>query len=193
MTALAVFAYGSLVDPRSAALTLGREVESTPARLGGWRRRWSQARDNRSVEKSFATEPGGALPAWILGLNIEPAPGVPPSAGPNGVLIEVTEAELAALDRRELRYDRVEVEVPGHRDRFAKVLSYKAKPANRAPTPPVGAVIVAAYARTVEDAFAAIGPDELATYLETTGPPPVDVVDLTLVGGAIPPGNPRQW
>ena len=193
MTAIAVFAYGSLVDPRSAALTLGREVEPIPARLDGWRRRWSQARDNLSAEKTFAAGPSGALPPWILGLNIEPDQSIAVTTGPNGVLIEVDEAELAALDRRELRYDRVEVEIPSEADRFATIFSYTAKPANFAPQPPAGAVIVAAYAQTVERAFAAIGPSELATYLATTGPPPVELIDAQLVGGEIPTGNPRQW
>jgi cation transport regulator ChaC len=193
MTAIAVFAYGSLVDQQSAAMTLGREVEAIPARLGGWRRRWSQVRDNLAVEKTFAIGSSGALPTRILGLNIEPAPGVTAAAGPNGTLIEVTEADLAALDRRELRYDRVEVEVAEQGSRFATVFSYTAKPANHASRPPAGAVIVAAYARTVERGFAAIGAAELATYLETTGPPPAEVVEARLVVGAIPVGNPRQW
>jgi cation transport regulator ChaC len=193
MTAIAVFAYGSLVDPPSAAKTLGREAESLPARLAGWRRRWSQARDNLEVEKTFAIEPGGALPRWIMGLNIEPDPGRPASVGPNGALIEVTEAELTALDRRELRYDRVEVAIPEYADHFSTIYSYTAKPAHFAPKPPAGAVIVAAYAKTVERAFAAMGAVELEDYLATTGKPPVDVVDATLVRDRIPPGNPRRW
>ena len=193
MTRIAVFAYGSLVDPRSAGLTVGRKVEPIPARLGGWRRRWSQARDNLQAEKTFAVEPGGALPSWILGLNLEPAPGISLAEGPNGALIEVTEAELAALDRRELRYDRVEVGHSGPGDRFDKIFAYTAKAANFAPDPPPGAAIVAAYAKTVERAFAAIGPSELETYLATTGPPPVEPVEAVLIRDRIPPGNPRDW
>jgi hypothetical protein len=105
----------------------------------------------------------------------------------------VNEEELVDLDRRELRYDRIEVTIPSEADRFAAIFSYTAKPAHFAPRPPAGAVIVTAYARTVERAFAALGPAELATYLATTGPPPVDVVDAQLVSGNIPAGNPRQW
>lgn len=193
MTRIAVFAYGSLVDPRSAALTMARTVEPMPARLGGWRRRWSQARDNLRAEKTFAIEPGGALPPWILGLNLEPAPGTPQAEGPNGALIEVTAAELTALDRRELRYDRIEVAAPPHEDRFGKVFAYTAKPAHFAPEPPAGAAIVAAYARTVETAFAALGASELDTFRATTGPPPVEPVDAVLIRDRIPPGNPRDW
>ena len=69
---LALFAYGSLVSPASAARTLGRPVEApAPARLPGWRRRWSLARDNLRSEKTFARADGSA-PPYFLGLNIEP-------------------------------------------------------------------------------------------------------------------------
>jgi cation transport regulator ChaC len=193
MTRIAVFAYGSLVDPHSAAQTLGRDVDAAPARIGGWRRRWSQARDNLDAEKTFGIEPGGALPPWILGLNIEEDPSATPDTGPNGVLIEVSEAELAALDRRELRYDRVEVAVPSQASRFDAIFAYTAKPAHFAPEPPPGAIIVAAYARTVEHAFAALGSAELETFRSTTGLLPVDLVDAILVRDRIPPGNPREW
>lgn len=69
---LAIFAYGSLVDPASASATLGREVgEPVPVALAGWRRRFSQARDNRRCEKTFARGDDGRVPTWILGLNLE--------------------------------------------------------------------------------------------------------------------------
>jgi cation transport regulator ChaC len=193
MTRIAIFAYGSLVDPRSAAETIGREVELTPARLCGWRRRWSQVRDNLRAEKTFAIEPGDELPPWILGLNIEPDPNGAEADGPNGALLEVTESELAALDRRELRYDRVEVTIPSQADRFAKIFAYTAKPAHFAPRPPAGAAIVATYARTVERAFESLGTTGLERFHATTGPPPVEPVEAILIHGRIPPGNPRDW
>lgn len=194
MTRIAVFAYGSLVDPRSAAQTLGREVVPIPARLGGGRRRWSQARDNLHAEKTFAIKPDGELPAWILGLNWEPDHAASESESPNGALIEVSEAELTALDRRELRYDRIEVAPPlEHEERFATVFTYTAKPANFAPQPPAGAAIVAAYARTVERAFAAMGAAELDAYRATTGAPPIAPIEAILVRDRIAAGNPREW
>lgn len=193
MTRIAVFAYGSLVNPRSAAQTLGRAVDAVPARLGGWRRRWSQAHDNLAAEKTFAIEPGGALPPWILGLNIEPDPSSRPGAGPNGALLEVSEAGLAALDLRELRYDRVEVTVPSAAGRFDAIFAYTAKPAHFVPRPPVGAAIVAAYVRAVESAFESMGGAELEIFRATTGAPPVDPVEAVLVRDRIPPGNPREW
>ncbi|MGI8727624.1 MAG: hypothetical protein ACR2K6_08110, partial [Solirubrobacterales bacterium] len=64
------------MDPASASETLGREVgEPTPATLLGWRRRFSQARDNRRCEKTFARSDDGSVPTWILGLNLERAAG----------------------------------------------------------------------------------------------------------------------
>jgi cation transport regulator ChaC len=195
MTRIAVFGYGSLVDPASAGLTLGRPVERTwPARLDGWRRRFSQARDNRSCEKRFARADDGSVPVHILALNIEVTTD---GSAPNGALIELTADELARLDRRELRYDRVEIEAaavhaPGA-PAFERIFTYTAKPAHHAPEPPHGAVILTSYAAAVEAAFARLGPGELDRYRATTLPYPAELVEGLLVEDRIPPGNPRDW
>ncbi len=192
MTRIAVFAYGSLVDPASAARTLGRQFPPpAPTRIEGWRRRWSVVRDNRRVEKTFAVEPGGRVPEWILGLNLEPLGGR--LEGANGALLEVSEAELARLDRREMRYDRTEVTSSLPEAGFDLVVAYRAKPEHYAPEPPPGAVIIANYVRAVEAAFAALGDGELDTYLSTTEAPPVETVEARLVEDRIPTGNPRAW
>ncbi len=190
---LAVFAYASLVDPESAAMTLGHAVEPAGlARLRGWRRRWTTCRDNLRSEKTFAL-PDGSSPSHCLGLNIEPAHA--DAEGPNGALIAVTPAELERLDLREVRYDRIEVTSavdplpPG----IAGVFAYRAKPERHAPVPPRGAVIIAAYARAVEAAFAALGQGALELYRRTTEAPPAPVVEAVLVRDRIPPGNPRRW
>lgn len=190
----AVFAYGSLVDPDSAARTLGRSAgEGRPATLEGWRRRFSVCRDNRRSEKTFAT-PYGVVPDKILGLNLERSGDG--SAAPNGRLFEVTEADLARLDLREMRYDRADVtaSVGGeHAGEFDRVVAYVAKAGHFAPEPPAGAVIIAAYARTVERAFEALSPGEGERYRETTLPYPVELIEGVLVADAIPAGNPREW
>jgi hypothetical protein len=195
MTRIAVFAYASLVDPASASLTLGREVpQPPPARLRGWRRRWSQARDNMREEKTFAIEPGGRLPPWVLGLNIEPDSEVADDDGPNGALLEVSEAELRRLDLREIRYDRLDVTAEvGAAAGFDLIVAYRAKADHFAPHPPPGAVILASYARAVEQAFESLGDGQRETFLRTTGPPPVELVEARLVRDRIPPGNPRAW
>jgi hypothetical protein len=193
MQRIAVFAYGSLASRESAERTLGRPVEHAgAARLGGWRRRWSQARDNTRVEKTFA-RPDGSIPRHCLGLNVEPGH---PGAGPNGALIELTEPELDRLATRELRYDRVEItDALGSQAgaRFDRVYTFVAKPANFTRSIPPGAVIAAAYARAVEAAFDSLGPGQLDLFNETTGPYPVELVEVTLVRDRIPPGNPREW
>lgn len=190
---IAVFAYGSLASLASAERTLGRPVtHGAPARLAGWQRRWSQLRDNIATEKTFARADDGTLPPYCLGLNVERASG----PGPNGALIEVTEAELERLDAREIRYERIdvtgEIEAEGPLG-FDRVATFRAKPANFAPSPPSGAVILATYARAVEAAFDSIGPGQLDLFRETTGPYPVDVIEAVLVRHQIPAGNPTGW
>jgi hypothetical protein len=190
---LAIFAYGSLAGLSSAGRTLGRPVERLGvARLPGWRRRWSQARDNLRSEKTFARADDGALPPYCLGLNIERSA----DAGPNGVLIEITVEELDRLAVREIRYEAVEVtaEIVAERDAsFDRVITFTAKPTNYAETPPPGAVILASYARAVEAAFESLGSGQLDLFRETTGPHPVEVVEGVLVRDQIPAGNPREW
>jgi cation transport regulator ChaC len=188
---LGLFGYGSLVLPESASMTLGRPVGMLqPARLRGWRRRFSQRRDNLTCEKTFECS-GGWRPVWILGLNVEEGED---EAGPvNGVVIELSEAELDRLDIREIRYDRVDVTglVDGE-DLPDRIVTYTAKEFHFAPEPPEDSVILATYAAAVEDGFAGLGPGELDHYLATT-PYPVDRAEATLVVDHIPDGNPRAW
>ena len=189
---LGLFGYGSLVLPESAGMTLGRPVpEAQPARLREWKRRWSQGRDNLTCEKTFELE-GGHRPEWILGLNVER--GEDPAGPVNGVVIELTEAELDRLDVREIRYDRIEVTglVEGE-GLPARIVTYTAKEWHHRPEPPRDAFILATYARAVESAFEALGEGELERYLATTGPYPVERVEATLVMDRIPDGNPRAW
>lgn len=197
-TGVAVFGYGSLVDLRSASATLGRPVDKVwPARLSGWRRRFSAARDNRRSEKTFARAGDGWVPPIVLALNLERAP-TGTTGSPNGAVIEVTPAELDRLDRRELRYDRVEVTDAVQARRVPpgaglRVYAYVAKSEQLAVEPPPEAVILATYVAAVEWAFEGLGPGELETYRQTTGPPPVEVIDARLVRGDIPDGNPKNW
>jgi cation transport regulator ChaC len=189
---LAVFAYGSLVSPASAAETLGRPVDPVPARLRGWRRRWTICRDNLASEKTFALA-DGSLPPYVLGLNLEPDL----ECAANGALIELSETEADRLDLREMRYDRTDVTeaatLAGGGRPEGRVITYLAKPERHALKPPAGAVVMATYVSTVEAAFAALGDGELARFRATTDAPPVDAVEATLVRDAIPPGNPRRW
>jgi hypothetical protein len=196
VSSLAVFGYGSLVSPASVAETLGHDAPAPiPARLAGWRRRWSLVRDNARAEKGFEPIEGDPFD-YCLGLNLEPVPEAPRDRWPNGGLIELTAVELDRLDRRELRYDRVEVtaDVRGDAaDRFGAVFTYAAKPENFAAQPPPRSVVLASYLRACEAAFEELGPAELAAFARTTDPVPVPVVEGRLVRDEIPEGNPRAW
>lgn len=194
MKRLAVFGYGSLVSASSASETLGRPVQRVvPARLAGWRRRWTLCRDNLASEKTFVLA-DGTVPPYVLGLNLERDSECP---GANGVLIELSEDEADRLDIREIRYDRVEVaedvRAPDAGGGFDSVFTYTARPDRYAADPPAGAVVMATYVSAIEAAFAALGPAELSRFRETTDPLPVEAVEATLVRDEIPPGNPRRW
>lgn len=190
---IAVFGYASLVSPASAAQTLGRPVTGAmPARLEGWARGWTLGREQSASEKTFA-RPDGSLPRFCLGLNLDPAPDAP---APNGVLIELTEAELERLDLREIRYHRVDVTdavAAADRVEFDRVITYVARPEHHHPTAPDDAVVISTYPATIEDAFERLGPGQLDLFRATTTPIPVEVTDGTLVRDAIPEGNPRAW
>lgn len=192
MSSLALFGYGSLALLESAELTLGRPIpELRRARLHGWKRRFSQARDNLTCEKTFECD-GGLRPEWILGLNVER--GEDPVGPVNGVLIELGEAELDRLDIREIRYDRVEVTDLVEGDRLPeRVVTYSARDFHYAPEPPEDAVILSTYAAAVERGFAALGEGELEHFRASTGPYPVELVEARLVIDKIPQGNPRAW
>ena len=165
---------------------------SPPVRLRGWRRRFSQARDNLTCEKTFECV-GGRRPEWILGLNVERGED---DAGPvNGVVLTVADGDLDRLDIREIRYDRIDVteQIQGDHNLPRRIITYTAKQDHFAPEPPEDAVILSTYADAIEGAFEALGTGELEHYRLTTGPYPVDRVRAKLVVDHIPAGNPRTW
>jgi cation transport regulator ChaC len=94
-----VFGYGSLPA----------EKPGVPCRLRDHRRHWGVAMDNREVIPGYKVylDPGsGERPAVeVAYLCITPKPG----ASVEGVAFEVTDEELAALDRRERNYEREDV------------------------------------------------------------------------------------
>ena len=191
MNRLGLFGYGSLVLHESASMTLGRPAgELRPARLHDWNRRFSQRRDNLTCEKTFECA-GGWRPEWILGLNVERGED---EVGPvNGVVIELTDAELDRLDIREIRYDRVDVTDSVEGESLPeRIVTYTAKDFHFAPEPAEDSVILATYVAAVELGFTRLGDGELDHYLATT-PYPVERVDAELVIDRIPDGNPRAW
>jgi len=191
---IAVFAYGSLVSRPSAAITLGREdVDLHPATLTGWRRSFTLIRDNRTCEKTFARRDDDSIPDHVLALNLD-AGGSADTV--NGALLRVTDDELVRIDRREVRYRRIDVSpaiAGGDAAASGPVFTYVARPEHHAPVPPAGAVVIAAYERTVEDAFTGLGPGQFDHYLETTERGTAERIEAYLVRDEIPAGNPRRW
>lgn len=191
---IAVFAYGSLVSRASIEATLGTGVGAiTPAELHGWRRGFTLGRRNREVEKTFARAGGGAIPEWVLALNVEPAA----DSWLNGALVELDETAGERLDLREMRYRRRDVggavRVDGAPPPLEGVFTYVARAEHHASPAPRDAVILRRYVDAVESAFAELGPGELARYLATTEVPAVEIIQAELVRDEIPPGNPRAW
>lgn len=192
---LAVFGYGSLVSRASIAETLGRETSAPiPARLRGWRRRWSIYRVNTAHEKVFERIDGEPF-EHVVGLNIERAPDATEAEWPNGALVELTEAELERLDLRERRYDRVEVtaDVVADGAGFDRVFAFTAKEGHFAAQTPPNSIVIASYVAACQAAFDELGPDAWAGFMATTGEFPAPVVDARLVVDEIPEGNPRAW
>lgn len=96
-----VFGYGSLVFDGVAA--------GTPARLPGYRRVWGVATDNMRAIPGYKLyldrADGSRPPIYVAFLDLEPDP----SSAVDGLVRQVTPAELGELDRRERNYDRIEV------------------------------------------------------------------------------------
>ena len=192
---LAVFGYGSLVSRASIAETLGHEAPTPiPARLAGWRRRWSIYRVNTAHEKVFERADGKPF-EHVVGLNIERAADAGEDEWPNGALVRITDEELERLDLREVRYDPIEVTegVIADGAGFDRVYAFTAKEGHFAEETPPGSIIIASYVQACEAAFNELGPKAWEEFLTTTGEFPAPVVDARLVEGSIPEGNPRAW
>ncbi len=153
-----------------------------PATLRGLRRTWGVAMDNAQVIPGYKVwvEPrSGRRPAvHVAFLDLEQAG---PGHAVNGVLLPVGPRELAALDRRERNYARVDV---SHRAQVpdARVWAYAGRADARercASARAAGtAVVVRPYLAEVRAAFAALGPAQLALYEASTAAPGVPVADL---------------
>ena len=179
-------------QPGERRAALGRPVSRRRARLAGWRRRWSQVRDNLRVREDVRPRRRRDGPAFCLGLNLEPAAGPGPERRPGRG--QRGRARAPRRPRDALRPRRGDARGRGRRRLgFDRMFTFTAKPGNLAASPPPGAVILASYARAVEAAFESLGAGQLDLFHETTGPPPVEVIEAVLVSDRIPPGNPRAW
>lgn len=106
-----IFGYGSLVCPDDIAVTLGHPVDVIqPVTLQGWIRDWSVVVDNRlSRPRYYQLVDDNSIPDYVVALNVRRPTEDEVATNPNGVLFEVTEADLLLLDARESHYARVDV------------------------------------------------------------------------------------
>ena len=168
-----VFGYGSLAGGGA-----GR-----PARLEGHRRIWGVAMDNR-VEipgyKVYVREDGSRPAVFVAFLDVAEQPG----AAVEGLLLEVDDEALRALDERERNYERVEVTaaVDGMAD--GSVWVYRGSAAGRdrlrRGMADGSAVVARAYLETVRAGYAAARIDDRAD------PGELPVMDLERLD--LPPG-----
>jgi cation transport regulator ChaC len=128
-----VFAYGSLLNPTSAARTLGRPVtlnDYVPAKLVGWSRNWAL------LDRVRLTDDSREVDALFLDLIADA------STDCVGALLRVTPEELTALAQRERNYSKVDVSseievVHGRRfveggRRHTRVVTFVSRPEHRA-------------------------------------------------------------
>ena len=170
-----VFGYGSLAaEHRRCAVV----------RLRGWRRAWGVAMDN-TVDipgyKSYRLRADGSRPAvYVAFVDIEPDPG----AVVTGVCMPVGEDDLAALDRRERNYDRVDVSgaIDGAPGRvWAYVGSEAGRERLRAGRRAGTAVISRDYLDAVLAGLAAVAPDPVEALRRSPAELGLAVLDLERV------------
>jgi cation transport regulator ChaC len=163
MSRVCIFGYGSLLNRTSVEKALQRDarvVRMTPAVLRGFTRTWRA--------KELVLFEGAAAPQFAVFLDLR----VAPEHSVNGVLIGVTERELAQLRSRERNYDCVDVtaHVDGVHE-CARVFTFVCKAEHRADAGEAGLAVPARYVELVRQGCAALGPDFCAAYERSTDAP----------------------
>jgi len=185
MTGMWIFGYGSLVSPVSFGHTLGRTmspgVDFHEAELAGYGRRWNYGVMTRSAE---SVDERGEIREWtIVALGLVEA--VRESV--NGVIGWVADDEVAALDRRERHYDRVDVSdlvATGDAAIDAPVMTYVPRPEPiahyRAARDRGTAAVEQRYWDLVDAAFGELGAGSRRRYHASTPAPDVPVVSMRI-------------
>lgn len=171
-----IFGYGSLVNPVSLGVTLGRPLavgdDFHYAVLEGFGRRW-----NYGVGHATGWHAGAEYHIVALGLVTAP------TETANGVVAWVRDDELVRLDRREADYDRVDVTAAVDAPVAGPVETYVPRPAAvaryEAARDAGTAAVEQRYWDLVAGAFAGFGVAERRRYLDTTPAPDVPVLELT--------------
>jgi len=177
-----VFGYGSLADLSAPLRVEDEALHPVVGRLHGFRRHWGVAMNNweaPEAAKHYLDPVSGEKPHLrVAYLDIEEKDG----ATVNGLAVPVNASRLAALDARELNYERFEVSTAFRPTTPGRVYAYRGSgPARqRCQT---GAehgdvVISQEYLDRVQRAFTALEPDGLAEFERTTGPLPFPLRNL---------------
>lgn len=181
-----IFGYGSLVSPASMASTIGRtvaEVDVAIAHLDGYGRRWNYG--SLHLRGDWHHDGVRVEQGLVVSLGLVAADG----ESCNGVIVRVSDDELARLDWRERDYARTDVTdlIRLDRDpagrRVDRVMTYvprasaieryeEARDRGRAG-------IRQSYWELVSDAFRDLGSDHHVRYAATPAPD-VPVVDMAL-------------
>jgi gamma-glutamylcyclotransferase (GGCT)/AIG2-like uncharacterized protein YtfP len=177
-----VFGYGSL-----AALADGVAPSRTPRAEGfvcdlrGYRRQWGVAMDNRRDlpgYKHYTDELGRRPEVFVCFLDIESDA----RGSVNGLCVPVDGRRLAALDRRERNYERVDVSASVEAG-GARVWAYVGARASRMrmrwAMAAHRAVIDGRYLEMVADGFRALGEGEFERSAPSLAPGLLPVVSLT--------------
>jgi hypothetical protein len=157
-----------------------------PGRLRGFRRCWGAAMDNwdwANDRKHFVDPQTGERPRIrVAYLDIEPSSA---ETAVNGLAIPVDGARLAALDKREVNYDRADITDAFQPALGGRVFTYAGTPAARKRClrgfSEGNCVVSRDYVAAVRDAFAVLGDDALAEFDRTTDPLPFPERNLKLV------------
>lgn len=173
-----VFGYGSLTAGASAG-----EAAGLLTRLHGMRRGWHVAMDNRVDVPGYKCyrDVAGRRPAVsVCFLDLEMDPSAP--APVSGLCLPVDDARLAAFDRRERNYDRIDVSDRVEGVHGARVWTYCGSRAGRARFDAAvaagTAVIHAAYLRAVRRGFRALGEGEWEACVASIDPGGLPVIEL---------------
>jgi len=178
-----IFAYGSLVSPRSLTSTIGRAVDPATemhlAHVHGYGRRWNYGSMN--MRGDWHHDGVDVTEGVVISLGLQAVA----DEVCNGVVVHITSEELVALDWRERDYERTDVSdltavdaridgpVHAYVPRPSAVERYQAaREAGRA-------AIRQTYWNLVREAFGTLGDHHLIRY-DATPAPDVPVVDIDL-------------
>ncbi len=191
-----VFGYASLVELRQTQIVGGVERVPVPGRLRGYRRCWGAAMNNweggDTVKHYLDPETGERPRIRVAYLDIYEQAG----GAVNGLALPVDADRLAALDAREINYERIDVsaafepmpaegESASSEERSPRVFTYlglgAARERCRRGVAEGNAFAAADYASAVRRAFERLAPDALAEFDRTTDPLPFPQRDLSVV------------